>query len=62
VYIQKCRRANAFRNAHFKRYESRGVGRSIDRSPPHHVDAISDAHNTAPISDRHGAPKARDPG
>lgn len=52
VYIQKRRRANAFRNAHFKRYEGRPLARSIERSTSRHTDAMSDAYNTAPIAAR----------
>ncbi|BCN81246.1 hypothetical protein RE0346_49060 (plasmid) [Prescottella equi] len=52
VYIQKRRRANAFRNPHFKRYEGRSAGRSNDRSTPPRTDAVSDARNTDPTAAR----------
>nr|ARX60070.1 hypothetical protein pVAPN1572_0321 [Prescottella equi] len=55
MYFQKRRRANAFRNAHFKRYEGRSTGRSIERSPPHRADGFSDALHTALISVRRRA-------
>lgn len=50
VYIQKRRRANAFRNAHVTRYEGRSTARPVERSTPRRVDAISDAQNTAPVT------------